>query len=352
MKRQKTAFLILAAILLLSSLQYTHAEIDKARNGKPGPGNDVLGIGILSRLPGLWNGPVSSTTPAGSFPAWYVDFRPVAPGQISQYSTLDADTLNYTSFFIVKHENQLKVAMRTEGVFQNKGCVTYEVIDTVNEPEGYYRFSDFQRGDKRAFTEFRFKNDELVMEVYTNKFNKEYPLKLHSRWVARRADKNAAAGAISHFNFPQPVMVKDFSNIFSDMSESIYYTFEKDPYSSRTQPYVGQVTVQIAIDEKIAIKKNYEIFLLFTTEPLFEGLKYNKDNLKYISKLVYLPIGTRSYTFKNIHPGKYYVYSYIDINNDRKHLSGDYMSSDTNNTFILKEKGESVVHTKIDFLIP
>ena len=103
---------------------------------------NVLGFGILSRIPGLWNGPVTSTTPAGSFDKWYVDFRPVAPGQVSQYSTLDANTLNFISFFIVKHDNQLKVALRTEGVFMNKGCVTYEVIDSVNESEGFYRFSD------------------------------------------------------------------------------------------------------------------------------------------------------------------------------------------------------------------
>ena len=43
-----------------------------------------------------------------------------------------------------------EVALRTEGVFQNKGCVTYEVIDRVTESEGYYRFSDFRAGDDRA----------------------------------------------------------------------------------------------------------------------------------------------------------------------------------------------------------
>ena len=83
----------------------------------------VIGIGILTEIAGMWNGPVFSDTPAGSFDTWYVDFRPVSAGQVSQYSTLDADTLNYTSFFIVKHDDQLKVALRTEGVFQNKACL-------------------------------------------------------------------------------------------------------------------------------------------------------------------------------------------------------------------------------------
>lgn len=174
----------------------------------------VYGFGILRRLPGLWHGAVATTTPAGSFDNWYVDFRPVSPGQISQYSTLDAHTINYISFFIVKHDNQLKVALRTEGVFQEKGCVTYEVIDTVRESEGYYRFSDFQAGEDRAYTEFTFKDDEFLMEVYTNRFNRVSPLELHARWRAKLGDRTAAAEAVSYFDFPQPIMVKDFSTVF------------------------------------------------------------------------------------------------------------------------------------------
>lgn len=76
----------------------------------------VIGFGILYRLPGLWHGPVSTTTPAGSFPMWCVDFRPVSAGQVSQYSQLDPDTINYLSFFVVKHDGALKIAMRTERV--------------------------------------------------------------------------------------------------------------------------------------------------------------------------------------------------------------------------------------------
>lgn len=313
----------------------------------------VLGYGFLKRIPGLWNGPVSSKTPAGSFAKWYVDFRPVSSSQVSQYSTLDADTLNYISFFIVKHENRLKVAMRTEGVFQNKGCVTYEVIDKVNDKEGYYRFSDFQTGEKRAYTEFKFKNnDAFVMEVYTSKFNKVYPLQLHSRWTATRAESKSAAYAVSHFNFPQPVMTKDFSGVFRNMYESIYYTFENDPYPSQKQPYVGSVTVRIARDDKLRVKENSDLCLLLTTESLYVGMKYDADRLKYISRLAHLPGKTRSHVFKNVHPGTYYVYAFVDVNRDGRYLSGDYMSSDINHTIAVKEIKNVDVDVKIDFVIP
>ncbi|MBN2532730.1 MAG: hypothetical protein JXB88_07565 [Spirochaetales bacterium] len=323
----------------------------RTENGKTG-NETVFGFGILERIPGLWNGPVTSSTPAGSFDRWYVDFRPVSPGQVSQYSTLDAQTVNYMSFFIVKHNNQLKVALRTEGVFQNKGCVTYEVMDTVKESEGYYRFSDFQAGEKRAFTEFTFKPDEFLMEVYTNKFNKVFPLQLHSQWRAKLGDRSAALNAVSHFKFPQPLMVKDFSHVFDNMTESIYFTFENDPYSSLSQPYVGTVTVTLSIDKELKVNNNHELFLLLTTGSLYEGLKYKEENLKYISKYVYLPVSTKQYTFSHVHPGTYYLYSHDDVNGDKKYLKGDYISSDINNIVTLQAGGNVSIKTNIDFIIP
>jgi hypothetical protein len=314
--------------------------------------NNILGFGILNRLPGQWCGPVSSSTSAGSFDKWYVDFRPVSAGQVTQYSMLDSQTVNITSFLIVKFNGQLKVAMRTEGCFAQKCCVTYEVMDSVNEASGYYRFSDFQSGKKRAYTVFTFKEDQYVMEVYTNKFNKVDPLQLHSRFEAKLAGRKAAEEAISNFNYPQPVMIKDFTDVFKNMTESIYFDLSNDPYNSSSQPYVGNITVNITIDPTLKTKKTDELCILLTTEPLFTGIKYDPDNLKYLSKYVYLPVGTKTYTIKNVHPGKYYIYSYNDINNDKKHKSGDYMSSNVNTVFTLPANGKITVNTKIDLIIP
>jgi hypothetical protein len=115
---------------------------------------------------------------------------------------------------------------------------------------------------------------------------------------------------------------------------------------------MGTVTVNITIDNSLKVKKSDELCLLLTTEPLFEGIKYVKENLNYLSKYVYLPINTGTYTLKNVHPGKYYLYSYNDINNDKKHLKGDYMSSSLVNSFVLPANGNISVDTKIDFVIP
>lgn len=329
-----------------------HDDVALNTTNQKSESQDVLGFGILKRLPGLWNGPVSSTTPAGNFDKWYVDFRPVSAGQISQFSMLDSQTVNIISFFIVKYDDQLKVAMRTEGCFAQKCCVTYEVIDSVDEAKGYYRFSDFKSGIKRAYTEYFFTDDEFVMKVFTNKFNKVNPLQLHSKFETKLAYRKAAEEATSYFNYPQPIIIKDFTNVFNNMTESIFYNLDNDPYNSTSQPYVGKVTVKISIDPALKTKKDDELCLLLTTEPLFSGLKYNPENIKYLSKYVYLPIGTKEFTIKNVHPGKYYLYSFNDKNNDKKHLSGDYMSSDLNNIINLPANGKITVETKIDLRIP
>lgn len=89
-----------------------------------------------------------------------------------------------------------------------------------------------------------------------------------------------------------------------------------------------------------------------TTESLFDGLNYRQEDLKYISKYVFLPIGTKSYTFNNVHLGRYNLCSYNDINNDRRHLSGDYISSNLDNVIILAAEESETVNTTIDFVIP
>ena len=61
---------------------------------------------------------------------------------------------------------------------------------------------------------------------------------------------------------------------------------------------------------------------------------------------------TKTFTFSHVHPGKYYLYSYTDIHGDKRHLSGDYMSSDLNSTLTLEANGNVTADTTIDFVIP
>lgn len=312
----------------------------------------VQGFGIMYRLPGIWSGPVMSNTSAGSFNNWFVDLRPVSPTQISQFSLLDDKTVNNFSFFVVSYKGENKIALRTEGCFANSCCITYEVIDSVNEAAGYYRFSDFVAGTKRAYTEFRFEGNKMTMEVYTSRFNKEKELKLHTRWEAELQDKEAAAFSIMKFRFPKYKKPKDFTGAFSGMTESIFFTFENDPYKSEEQPYCGTVEINISTLPEIKLNPDDEIEILLTTQPLFDGIIYKRENLKFASKFVYLKGDTQHFTMKNVHPGKYYIYSFVDFDDDRLHLSGDLMCSEVEYLIEVPANGSVEYNAKIDFVIP
>lgn len=309
----------------------------------------VEGFGILERIRGQWYGPVTSQTPAGNFENWYVDFRPVAANQVSQFSQLDSLTVNNISFFVVKYKEKLSIAMRTEGCFAHKCCVTYEVIDSVNEAFGYYRFADFVAGNSRAFTVFKFSDSTLVMEVFTNRFNKEKSPLLHSQYKAKLTMRDTTNTVIG---FPSTAAARDFSSVFSSLSESIYFDRTNDPYSSQEQPGTGSLSVSIATDPSLPVKNQDELCVFLTTKPLFRGIKYLPENFVTLSRYLYMPGNTKKCTLSNVHPGKYYVYAFNDRNGDKRHKSGDYMTSDTGMTVVIESGKQSEIKLMLDFVIP
>ena len=346
--KKKNRFFICALTLIGFIVLF---NIGCKENKEPGSQN-IPGYGFFSRIPGLWHGPVSTSTTAGSFDVWYVDFRPISEGQVAQFSLLDPTKLENICFFIVKYNNQMRLAMRTEGCSNDTCCATYEMIDSVVEQEGYYRFIDFVKGKKRACTIFKFTGDQMVITTYTNKFNKSDTLVWHSTYTALLGTRDNSTAAAAHFKYPQPVMTSDFSNAFNNMNESIFFNLANDPYYSLTQSYVGSVTTNITVAGNLPTISADKVFLVFTTQPLFSGNIYNPENLKYISKYVFLPVTTSGYTIKDFHPGKYYVYALIDKNHDGTYQSGDYMSSNINNIFTVPENQNITIPTNIDYIIP
>jgi len=312
----------------------------------------ILGFSFFNKIIGQWSGPVMSNTPAGNFDVWYVDFRPVSSSQVAQYSTLDINTINYLSFFVVKHDNALKIAMRSEGVFMDKGCVTYEVLDSVNAAEGYYRFSDFQAGDKRAITEFIFKGNKLTMQTFTNVFNKQETLSLHSKWDAVLTSRETATETAQALNYPQAEMVKDFSDVFRNMKESIYFTFENDPYPSQKQPHTGTIHFNVSISPKLKIKNNHEVFVMLTTKPIFDGIKYKEEKLKYLSRHMHLNPNKSTFSLINVHPGTYHVYAFVGKKGSKRYKRGDFMSSDLQTTVNVPVASDATVQINIDYRIP
>lgn len=318
------------------------------------PGNtSVLGYGVLNRVKGIWNGPVTSTTPLGGYPEWIVDFRPVSENQISAKNELD--TLNdiHMSFFIAKYNNQLRVAFRNGGAFNGMHRVSYFLADSVSETtsQAYYRFSEVVKGSSRAYTEVIRKSDSLIIKSYTNRYNTQPSSTPHMTWRAKLQDSTSAAGAVTHFGFPKETMTKDFSSAFVGQSEAIYYNATSEPYPESAQPYLGQATVNYSYDAAHVPNASKKVFLVITTQPLLSGMTYNAGNLKYRSRYVILAANDQSFVFNYMHPGTYYVYAVYDSDGNGTSNSGDWFSA-VNTTLVLPAQGTTTVSTQINFTIP
>ncbi len=360
MKNHLVYVIIAGLVLSLSACKSKKASSEEETPPTdPGIGaidanSTVTGYGILSHLPGIWNGPVVSPTALGSFPEWIVDFRPVSPSQVSSKSELDSVNNVLMGFFIVKHGNAYKMAFRNGGGFAGQQRIAYAVIDSVSETTNnyFYRFSDFRAGAKRVYTNVLFKDDSLIMHVYTNNKNLQTYTSTHMLWRAKMQDLTSTATASTNFSFPQKQMVKDFSTTFDTKPEAIYYNSSGDPYDETSQPYLGKTTVNISYGGTLTPVAGKNVFLMITTQTLFSGFTFLPAQLKFRSRYVFLASLHNKFTFSYMHPGKYYLYTLYDNNGDKTFSSGDWMSSNLTNTFTLGALGTKTVNTTIDFTIP
>ena len=359
MKKSSQLFL---ALLFIAAITLNSCNNDKEEPATPpqtGSGGidastNVPGYGILSRLPGIWNGPVASSTALGGYPEWIVDFRPVSAAQVSAKNELDSLNNILMGFFIVKHAGSYKMAFRNGGGFAGSQRIAYAVLDSVSETTNnyFYRFSDFKAGKNRVYTNVLFKDDSLIIHVYTNVYNTLPSAQTHMLWKAKLQDTTSAQAAKTAFGFPQKQLVKDFSSTFDAVTEAIYYNSASDPYNETSQPYLGKTIVNISFDATHVPDPAKKIFLMITTQPLFSGVTYNPAQLKYRSRYVFLASNDNAFTFNYMHPGSYYLYSLYDANGDGTFSSGDWMSSNLSNTFTLAALGTQTVNTMIDFTIP
>ena len=313
----------------------------------------VMGYNLFSKICGIWDGGVTSTTAIGGFPEWIVDFRPMSGGQVGAKNELDTANSIFMSFFITYHNSAYKLAFRNGGTFAIQKRSAYMEIDSVVETssQSYYRFVDFVKGPRRTITEVIFKQDSLTIRSYTNKYNTLPAPVLHMEWTAKLQDTSSCKPAIANFNFPQKTLVKDFSTTFAADSESIFYQLTGDPYPETAQPYVGHATLSYTVLSGITFSPNKNVLMVVTTQPLISGLTFNAANLIYRSRYVILASTDNSFVFNYMHPGTYYLYAIYDADGDGTVSPGDYVST-ANTTFTLPATGTVSQTTQINFQVP
>lgn len=346
-----SAFFLVALLFIASCKEKTTTPPDT--NPPISDTTNVMGYSILNKLPGIWNGPVTSSTALGSYPEWIVDMRPISASQISSKNELDSLNDILLSFFIVKHGGKYKMAFRNGGGFAGFKRIAYSVIDSVSETasQSYYRFADFQGGAKRVYSELIFKQDSFSITVFTNKYGTLSAPTIHMSWRAGLQDKTAAQAALDKFSFPKKEMVKDFSTTFDGKPDAVFYDLASDPYSEHNQPYLGKTTVNISYAGGLTPVASNKLLLIITTQPLLTGFTPNLGNLKYRSRYVILNASQTKFDFVSMHPGSYYLFALYDKNGDGTFTSGDYFSSN-NQAFTLAEKGTTSLNCAVDFTIP
>ena len=353
MKNFKTV--LLATLLLVVACKKKESTECEGTAPPVTPEMTVEGYGILDKLPGIWNGPVYSPTPIGSFPEWIVDFRPISSSQVSAKNELDSLNDIFMSFFIVKYDNAYKVAFRNGGGFAGAVRNSYMIIDSLSEGtnESFYRFVDPISGGNRVYTDVTFKDDSIIMHTFTNQFNTLSDPVTHMIWRADLRDNTSTQEAISQFNFPQKEMTRDFSTTFQGLTEAVFYSAASDPYPEQEQPHLGVSNVNINISNPAAIDPAKKVLIIVTTEPLFNGVAFNAANLDFRSRYVFVGADSPTgYSFNYMHPGEYYVNAIYDENGDLNFSSGDYMNSTFDIPLSLSSEGTADVNVNINFQIP
>lgn len=354
--------LLIVSLLYFSCSKNKEAE-DTVKTDESGTCNlnsinsssNVQGYNILDKLPGIWNGPVSSPTPLGSFSEWIVDFRPISASQISAKNELDSVNDIFMSFFVVKHECRYKLAFRNGGGFAGNTRNSYMLIDSVfeNGSESFYRFSDPISGGNRVYTNVKFKQDSIIMITYTNQYNNLNEPVIHMKWTANLRDTTSAQNAITLFNYPQKKLTKDFTSTFDNLSEAVFYSSAADPYPEQNQPYLGNSDINIAVSNPAIVNTSKKILIIITTQPLFNGINFIPANLDFRSRYVFINAqSSTTFNFNYMHPGDYYVNAIYDNNGDLNFSSGDYMNSNFDIPLTLANKGNSNANVNINFQIP
>ena len=316
---------------------------------------EVLGYSIFDKLPGIWNGPVTSPTPLGSYPEWIVDFRPIHGAQISAKNELDSLNDIFMSYLIAQHDGEYKVFFRNGGGFAGDVRTSYLVCDSVDDvgPASYYRFVDAAVGWSRCYMEITFQNDSLDMITYTNHYQTQQTPTEHMHWTADLRNTTATQDAINYFNYPQKLEVIDFSDAFTGLGEAVFYGNLGDPYPESDQPYVGVSTINIDVTNPPFPDPSKKMLIIITTQPLFNGFVFQPASLDTRSRYVFIDAASSaSFDFDYMHLGNYYVNVIYDENGDFYLSSGDYMNGSFDVPFSLTAEGISTASVTVNFLVP
>ena len=290
--------------------------------------DEILGFNLLIDVNGHWVG--TNQTSFGFFDWFAFDFRPIS--QSHSHSIYEGATNQniITSIFLADFEGRQQVMARNGGWLGNQYRATYFVLDKEesNGEEKYYRLVDAVGGLNRAYIEFRFKKDSILIDAYKdNSGTLDLPIH-HMGFSGRNRNPNYSDDAEQLFTYPQQTSEVDLNGSFInliDPDSALFLEEADDPFPKTAHGHVSDLSIDIARNQETT---DMPLLLYISKEELVSpsgSVNYNNVENSVI-RTIDISSSETEYVATYMHPDMYYLTVFWDQDNNGYPSSGDFTS--------------------------
>jgi hypothetical protein len=252
------------------------ADAGAADAGGTDAGTSISGVGMMSRLVGLWQGPATMTR-LGDFPLMVFDLRPV--GDSFLFGQTDMDSANLLRFgFNIESVNGPVLAYRNGGYFN--GVLRDSRLALADSTADAWHFCDSARGCSYIDATFTQTGDSLVLDAKVNGAP-------HVHWSATRMETRAVPDA-----FPA----------------------SQAPQGDGSEPWPSMASLQTGVSWSTPTSAPATAWIVLTTTPCYPT--YACHPSRYISTALNAGATSASLTLTSVHAGSYYATIVVDLDNN------------------------------------
>lgn len=306
------------------------------------------GFDLLKQMQGHWVG--SLFLMGENHDWWAFDYRAIGPAHV--HGIFEGGTIGnlFTSFFVTEFKGKRTIMARNGGLLNGIYRTSYFVLDRVQTGRGwsYYRLVDAYGGEDIMWMELTFQGNRLEFNSYTSRFGLTGPPKKHMGFKGQRKHPELASQAAREVGFPKNVIDFKLPAGFPivDWGEGVPQTsatymaqepgknlvelgkIAKDPYRIDQMPHVASLSVKVSRNSNTRGKK---LHLYLSRAALTDRrgkfiTRYGYVKEELLDGLLSFPelaSNRDEFTFTYLHPGKYYLTVFADMDGDGFPSRGD-----------------------------
>ena len=307
-------------------------------------------VSLLEQMQGHW---VGDMVLMGEKIPWFAfDYRAIAPAHV--HGIFEGGSMGnlFTSFFVADFKGTKTIMARNGGILNGIYRTSYFVLDqaTSKNGESYYRLIDAYGGDQIMWMELRFKNDQLTFTSYTSRFGTYPKPTKHMSFKGTKMHPELAQNAAKNVGFPTQTTQFDFSTglptpdwedygtptsasyLWQDVNKDLITLGElsKDPVPINKMPYLSSLKLQF-IGDSVSQNHNIQVYVsntsLTTNGSIATEYGYiQKNTMNNVLLFPEIAKGVNEFTFNYLHPGDYYITTWIDLDGNLALSTGDKYS--------------------------